>query len=1828
MIGRPLPDIRMYVLDARMEPVPRGVIGELYVGGGGVARGYLGRPGLTASRFVPDPYSDHEGGRLYRTGDLVRYFGDGDYAYVGRADRQVKVRGYRIELGEIEAALRAHSRVDEAVVELRAGAEGERRLVAYVSGEQTTVEVLREYLGDRLPDYMVPSAFVWFEKLPLTANGKVDRAALTDPGTERPALSARYEGPRSPAEQTVADVWQEVLGVERVGIHDNFFDLGGTSLTILKVKDRAERLFRTSIPTVVFFQRPTVAQLASAILAATENAVPPAARKDSPRSRPVRRAALSPPVAAAAPDIAPTDIAIIGIAGRFPGAADVSALWANLCAGRESITVFSEEDLLSASVAPTLVRDARYVRARGTIEGVEEFDYEFFGFNPRDAQLTDPQHRLFLESCWQALTDAAYVPDRVDVPVGVFGGTGPNHYRDIILAGRSDTGRTHGAAEREIGNEKDYLTTTVSYRLRLTGPSLDVQTACSTSLVAVHMACRSLIASECDMALAGGVSVVVPQTAGYLYAEGGIGSPDGHCRAFDKDASGCVPGNGAGVVVLKRLADAVADGDYVYAVIKGSAINNDGARKVGFAAPSVDGQADVIRRALGAARVEPRDVGYVEAHGTGTALGDPIEIEALRHAFETSAARSCGLGSVKTNIGHLDAAAGIAGLIKTILAIAHRRLPGSLHFREANPQIDFSTTPFFIVPRLSKWRRRAGPLVAGVSSFGIGGTNAHVIVSSAPERTDVRPAKGRDVVVLSARTPEALEQSRANLAAHLREHAGVSFEDLCCTLQAGRPAMLHRLAFSCRNRREAVDLLTKPLAPAQRGVPSLAVDRKVMFMFPGQGSMRLGPLRALYRSEPVFRDEVDGLSARLPAVLATQMEIALGRTPAAGRAGDHRLGSTRVAQPLHLVLQLALANTWRRLGIEPAAVIGHSLGELSAAVVAGVFLPEDALRVAAARGALMEETADGRMLAVGRSAEATEPELFGSLAIAAENAPSVCTVSGSPRDVTTLAGRLRIKRVPCRPLAVNRSFHSSSMDAAIAPLVEVVRGIDRRPPTMPIVSSLSGDWIRAEEICDPGYWGEQARRQVRFRQAVHALKSEGDLTLLEIGTDGGLAAFAQQGLGATPGTRVIRSLRPPARGQKAGGLERALAELWESGARVDWVRYRAGARGRRVPLPGYPFERRRCWVDAAKRAPEATGPEMHWHSPVWRRVAAVSGRADDDSGVRRVMVIAPTVDMATAIRSRCRVPGREVITVVPAAEYRQLSVTDFAIRPRVADDYRALVSTLGRDGRMPDTVVHAIGTVETTSCTSTSDPAKSVHAEPHSSLLLLARALDRHAGVGGIRWHVLAKRLFNVTGDELRDPERAMLGGAVEWISREPRCAHAEVCEVDADADDVEVAGRVLERLSARPEAQACGRHSLRGRHRWSLSLEDISAFNAAPGVAFGKPGGVYLLTGTPSPVWIALCEHFSSRRARALILLSDDRATGASTWPPFVESVGSHVDITTCRPVLFDAIRADTGVYSWPCDLTDERAIRARIRASERHVGPISGVVHSPLLPGPCPCPDDDVDVTSEVLRRSLNATAAVHAAASDRALDFFVCLDGDTGIADRGNESLRCLAAAYAEALLENSVGRDGTPRLVVRMAGPPDGWVSEGAPSSTPGQQSVTRKTWDALGALVESGISCVTIASGGRQYGPARALTAATTLDAAASSRGEYARSNDGTPPGSSLREQVASVLCELLGVPAVHADKSLFEVGGHSLMAVEFATELRTRFEIDVALRDVFEHPSVDELANLIGRRQAAAMEHALLEQVLQEVEGVAPGARPDRGSVVVPLTVPQEQPEI
>ena len=1174
-LGLPIANTRFHVLDENRNPVSPSVPGELWIGGTGLARGYLKRQELTAEKFVSVTTKAGQNVRLYRTGDEVRYRPDGSLEFLGRLDQQVKLHGFRIELGEIESALAKIEGIAQAVVVLREDRPGDKRLVAYYTGRgDLSSTSLLQALKTTLPDYMVPSVFVHLESFPLTPNAKLDRKSLPAPQGRRPLLALDFIAPRTAAEKRLASLWCELLQLDEVGLDDSFFDLGGNSLLALRMVSQYQTRFGREIALVKVFQYPTIAQLLrfldekviqSDFLAEAETRA-----RQQRYSRNID-------------DGARNAVAVIGMAGRFPGAPNLDQLWSNLRNSVESISFFTPEEL-GPGIEESLRSDSDYIRARGLIEDADMFDAAFFGISPIEARVMDPQQRVFLELAQQALDSAGYDPERYKGRIGVFAGIGDNHYYTSNLLTQPELLAAAGKLAVEYGNQKDYIALRTAYLLDLRGPAVSLNTACSTTLLTVDQAYRSLLDYECDIALSGGVDITVPQKSGFLYQEGGTFAKDGHCRPFDADATGTMFSDGAGVVVLKRVTDALADGDTIYAVIRGTGKNNNGARPASFLAPSVDGQAEAIALALSNANVPVETIRYIEAHGTGTPVGDPIEFDALRKVFESKTDRKqfCYIGSVKGNIGHPTNAAGVAGLIKTALVLHHEEIPPTLHFKKPNPRIDFAGSPFVMADKLVPFRRGEQVRRAAVSSFGFGGTNVHVILEEAPVPKETSASRPLQLLPLSAKCPAALDAYGHALADHLNSSPSQALADVAYTFQTGRKQMAYRRFVVAGDSSEAAKLLThsNPLRGSTKRCERR--DPPVVYLFGGQGTQYVNMGLNLYEGEPIFRAVVDDCCDSLKPDLGRDLRELIYPKHVDEESARDSLKNTFFSQPAIFVIEYALARFWQSLGIEPAMMLGHSIGEFVAATIAGVWKLEDALHIVALRGRLMQSLPPGSMLAVSSSAESIVKILPDGIEIASNNAPTLCVASGPDAAVEELQKKLESQNIVCRHLQTSHAFHSAMMDPILEPLRDAIAKVQLHPPVRPFVSSVTGMPITDREATDPGYWAKHARATVEFSKAIHYLKKDGYDLFLECGPRSTLCSLARHQFTADhPCTAVPTFSDTSADNTEWATLLFALGTLWQSGVSIDWDAFYTNENRRRIPLPTYPFERQRFWVDPA-----------------------------------------------------------------------------------------------------------------------------------------------------------------------------------------------------------------------------------------------------------------------------------------------------------------------------------------------------------------------------------------------------------------------------------------------------------------------------------------------------------------------------------------------------------------------------------------------------------------------------------------------------------------------
>jgi len=1344
-------------------------------------------------------------------------------------------------------------------------------------------------------------------------------------------------------------------------------------------------------------------------------------------------------------------IAIIGMACRVPGAADEQQFWRNLVDGVDSIRRFSREEQAALGVPEQELDDPDFVPAAPVIDDAEYFDAALFGMSARDAELTDPHHRLLLELAHTALEDAGHDPARHPGRIGVYAGTGHEDYKFNNIY-RNAAVMSRAGQLTVIGSDPDYVATLASYRLNLRGPSLTLHTACSTSLVALHLACVALRSGDCDLALAGGVHVPLPLGRGYLHVEGGILSPDGVCRPFDASAAGTIWGAGGGVTVLRRLSDALADGDHIRALVRGSAVNNDGS-KATFSGPSVAGQAETVTRALEVARVDPRTVSYVEAHATGTAVGDPIEVAALTQVF---GARSedrgwCALGSVKSNIGHLSQAAGIASVIKTVLALEHAQLPPTLHVERPNPAIDLESSPFYLNTTLSDWDGAGAPRRAGVSSFGVGGTNAHAVLEQAPMRParpgSPGPARPR-LLRISAASETALSAAVGRLGGHLAEHPGLDLADVAHTLAVGRGERPHRTVVVARDAADAA------AAVADRGrLHTGTVGRSApqpAFLFSGQGAQYAGMGAQLYAAEPAFRDAVDACAEVLSGELPADIRDVMFATGDARQDADRRLTETGLTQPALFTVEYALAQLWLSWGLQPAAMIGHSIGEYVAATVAGVFRPPDALRLVALRGRLMQAMPPGSMLAVQLDAESVAEQLPAELAIATVNAPGSCVVSGPTGAVQQFAARLADSDVASTPLRTSHAFHSPMMEPILDRFAAAVGGVPRQPPQRGFLSNLTGDWIAADQATDPGYWARHLRHPVRFGDCVARLLSNGDWALVELGPGRQLAGLARA---QTPPTGLPPLPSLPSRNDRQGDLEvlaDTVGRLWTVGVPVP-----AGAvqpAGRRVRLPGYPYERKYFWIEPDPTEPAtAQGrrgpvPVDDWFTvPTWRQVVPAVGCTPFQRCLAFVGGESAGRDgLSGQVVAGLRAAGVEVVEVVPGDGYGQDAGGRYTVRPGQRTDFDKLVADLVVGGGFPPRVVHA-WPVAGTPAGSDVQAAWQAQDLGFFSLLWLAQAVAGAQLADPVHLDVLTAGTQDVTGLDLVRPEHATVAGVAKVVPLE--VPSLTVRHVDLDlgpAGDRRPADAVVAELLREPRDPAV---ALRHGRRWVPDYQPVPVPpRTEPARVDGAGGlrerGVYLVTGGLGGLGRTLAEDLAGRARARLILVGRSGLPPREDWDaelaarPAGRDDGGRARRAIASVRRMEAAGAEVLVAAADvASVADLRRVREQVL---RRFGRVDGILHAAGLPGGGMAEVKERAAAEQVLAPKLAGTLALCQAFGDLDLDFVALFSSVTAVAGGYGQVDYCAANAFLDAFAR-SPGRfrgrtlsiDWGPWLEVGMA-----------------------------------------------------------------------------------------------------------------------------------------------------------------------------------------------------
>ncbi|PJL16455.1 hypothetical protein B9Y66_05030 [Stenotrophomonas maltophilia] len=1749
------------------------------------AAGHVGRmrAGLAAA----------DGAQWHDSGEIGFLRSNGDITILREARDTETLNGHRVAIKAIEAALLDTGLAESSVARMLTYGEAESpALVAYVVPREdsrgTFTDDCLEALRARVPDFMLPTVFVVVESIPLMVNGAVDVARLPIPALPIAAV-ASHTPPSLALEQQLCEIWCLALSLQSVGIHDSFFDVGGTSLHCIIVQQ--EILNRTGLKIEVtdLFTYPTIAGLAKHLQHRQRDAEE--ADAGLPRDR-------SEPLMADSNGHSPSGaIAIIGMAGRFPDARDVDAFWENIRAGTESLTVFTDEELLAAGVAPALLADAAYVKSGVVLEGIREFDAAYFGFTPREAEVMDPQQRLLLECAVEALEQAGYGDQATTREIGVYVGTGESHYLFENLLPQSALLETMRIAVMH-GTRPDFMATRLSHRLNLAGPSISVGTACSTSLVAIHQAVQSLLAGECEMALGGGASISQLGPRGYLYQEGFITSPDGHCRAFDKDAAGTRSGSGAGLVLLKRLEDALADGDTIHAIIRGAAINNDGADKVGYTAPSVLGQARAIARAHAVAGVAADSIGYVEAHGTGTLLGDPIEMRALAMAFSGAATQSCALGAVKPNIGHLDSAAGVAGLIKAVKVLSERQIPPTVNFRQPNPQIDFDNSPFYVNTELKHWPSGETPRRAGVSSFGIGGTNAHVVLEEAPAIRQGRGYRTHHLVLLSAKTPSALARQASNLAQWMEGHAEAELADVAYTLQRGRTAHGHRLAFVAETIPGAAQALADNTGERKIASANAFVeDASVVFMFTGQGSQYVGMGAGLYRVEPVFREMVDNCATLLVPHLGLDLRQVMFGAASDPLAQD-AIVRTDLAQVVLFVFEYALARQWMDWGLQPAAMLGHSLGEYVAACLAGVFTLEDGLKLVAARGRLMQQAAPGRMLGVRLGEEAARAlAMQWSCELAAVNGPDDCVISG-PRDaIDGLAANLSQRDVSCRVLHTSHAFHSRMMNDAAMQLGDLVRSIPLSAPVLPYISNVTGRFIEGTQATDPDYWIRHAVGTVRFADGLGTLLADTSVLrrkrlMLEVGPGIALTSLVRR-QAKSPDVAAIASARHlhDERDDNAVLLE-ALGQLWVHGAAIDWRGFHSGEQRRRIPLPAYPFERQHYWIDAPRdgvhdgRTERIARLDGGFHVPTWIQAPALlpAAPADDRS---LWLIFADEGSMGARLGRRLARGHARVVTVSRGGAFMQEGESAYRIDPGSEQDYRQLIGVLAMHKPEQLRAVHLWST-DGYDIVDSCDRTEHAEIMAFGSLLYLAKACDAVMPQTGVELNVVTRNVFSITGGETMAPEYALASGLVKVIAQEyPQFRTAHVDLTTPAGNDVDLQRGVEQLLAEFAAAERPAQVAYRGRKRWLQRHEPMLL--SRPERPTIRKGGTYLITGGMGRIGLQLAQELARQGAGTLVLVGRAAWAPRETWAT-LRTDGSRVQAAGLEALLaVEALGANVSIQR--ADVASLEQMQQVIRETEQAFGPIHGVIHGAGKVHDALCPLGGIGLQDrhEQFQPKVAGTQVLDKVLAGRELDFCLLMSSLSSVLGGLGFGAYAAANSYLDAYAQWKHHQGDTAWRAINW----DAWRFADSAAPDGFGMSVKQGT-EALDLILGAPpVPQVIISTGDLATRAGTWLRPAGDAPVLASAHARPTIHTVFAAPRNAQETRLASIWQEMLGFTEVGVHDNFFELGGDSVLITKLLARIRSCPEFDgvnLTIKHLFEMPTVAQLSTWVDdARQAAEL---------------------------------------
>jgi amino acid adenylation domain-containing protein len=1765
-IGTPISNVTLHILDESKAPT---VEGELHISGINLAIGYHKSPLQNEQKFIPNPFcSEAPFDRLYKTGDKVRRLPSGKLLFLGRLDDQVKIGGFRIHLNEIEDQLMQHPLISLATVQVEIGGGEHRLLTAYIVSKTANsvinADEIRDFLSHSLPAYMLPAKYVLVKDLPLTSVGKVDKTKLN----QIPHIDLSCSGDTAPSleiEEQIKSIWQDLLNRTTIDVNKNLFELGANSLLITEACFRINNVLQSQLQVAMLVAYPTIHKLSRYL----EGDI------DLPSVKDIKGEKC-------------TAIAIIGMACRFPKSKSLDEYWDNLCRGEDCLERFSNKEL--AKLNNPHIGDKNFVPVRGILADIEQFDANFFGFSPTDASITDPQQRLFLECAWEALEHAAVVPSQMGTKtISVFAGMSDSTYLQENLLKNSWVRDELDRFQQRIASSIGMLSTQVSYRLNLKGRSLNINTACSTGLVAVAQACQDLMMGTSDIALAGAVSITVPQIDGYVYKQGGIESPNGQCHPFESRAGGTVFSNGAGVVILKRLDEALADNDTIYAVIKGVGVSNDGSNKLGYTAPSVDGQIACIREALMRAQVKADDVGYIEAHGTATALGDAVEIQALSSVFaeQTDKKHYCALGSVKGNIGHTDVAAGMSGLIKTILCLYYKKIPPMPHFETPNPTINFEESPFFINQQLINWPKEANQLHAGVSSFGVGGTNVHMVLSDHFQSPPPAEKNCERLIVLSAKTEKALQQNKENFKTFLANpnHAeSVDLADIAYTLQTGREAFPWR----CFGIGSSTEELISNLSLSKHSYDDPNVRPSVIFMFPGQGMQYHQMASQLMEEIPFFSELVKrGCDLANPFLGIDLLDVI-------NNPSDARLNQTQYAQPALFIIEYALAKLLIHYGLIPSAMIGHSIGEYVAACIADIFSFEEAIALVCQRGLLMASAPPGEMLAI----ECTREELSSYLnhtELALHNADNYFVVTGDKSEINQLKPLLLKAGKPFLKLNTNHAFHSRMMGGIEQPFKALFSNLTLGVPKIPIISNVTGTWISPIDVTDCEYWYNQLRRTVQFCQGIETLLEKSHPLFIEVGPGQSLIGFLKE-IAHKQKKKIVSAHTLPNRYSKKREITQMLSVLgtvWQQGIPIKWQSLYDNSPRRHVPLPTYAFQKQRYWIEPDFKELNSVSARPKMYIPVWSHQKAYT---KSDTPIESAIlnehswiIFSDENGLGDHLIGLLESKKIKPIVVRDNKTYSEKNARSFNIDLSKKDHYLKLFQAVKKSIKNP-IILH----VATYSDTGIGIPfAKAIDnqlALGFYSLLYLTQAYIEVIGSEvTLKVGVITTGTQQVLGTETMNPINATLNGSCRVIMQEQEGLKFKLIDLNPSEQpqkDKNLLSKIIDSCLTDEWDEGSLVRPYRNGFQWHLMYSVLTS-QPKPMQRL-KDKGIYLLTGGLGGIALCCCEGIIKTSANPTFILLSRRQTPPDIeWQSIIQNP-THPYYKKIKQIC-DLKKLGATVVIYQVDISQFELLDQVIRNVVSRFGTINGLIHTAGVANTELVEFKSSKTAQDVFLPKLHGTYNLIQLLKDIPLDFVILKSSLSALVGGFGQIDYCAANACLDAI--------ATSELF----------------SSCPFVVSINWNTWRDVGIAAEAALKGeATFLGKGNDISPLQGqdlflrivagqntqvaisnsdinfdtvlreqIHSNPSLSAVKIARQELNVTTDYQMPTNEMESKLAQLWQDLLGIEDIGVTDDFFALGGHSLKAISLIEKINAHFHCVLPATQIYTDPTIKQLCSTL-----------------------------------------------